>query len=141
MLAGFYLISANYRALGLKTLSNLTLAGGVGVFSIYFIAVTSMVGDLAGGNTMGGQLGGQTNSINLTSALILNVAQVIALLILTQVLQGSMLTTFVEMQGKFHPLWRAIVLGLGAYFVLASISLLLLAGIGLVDMSAINAGA
>ena len=70
--------------------------------------------------------------INMTEAILSNVGQVLFLLLITQLLQGSMLSTFKEeLQGSYHSVTRSILIGFAAYVGLASICMLILSVFGL----------
>ena len=74
---------------------------------------------------------GEMQSIDLTLPLLINIAQVLSLLFITHVVQGSMLASFAEMQGQFHSTWRAVGMGLVAYIVLATVAYIILSALGL----------
>lgn len=77
-----------------------------------------------------GQNGGV--EFNMTQAILSNVGQVLFLLMITQVLQGKMLTTFKEeLKGNFHTVTRSIFVSFLAYVVLATFCLILLSVLGL----------
>jgi hypothetical protein len=124
LLAGGFLISENYRALGMKQPGYIALAISLFAFCLSSIAVANFVEPVV---TEEGEL----LSVDFTLPLLINIAQVLGVLFITHVVQGSMLTTFTEMQGKFHSTWRAVGLGLVAYIVLASVAYLILTTLGL----------
>jgi hypothetical protein len=124
LLAGGFLISANYRALGMKRLSHLSLGISLFAFCLSSIAVSRFIKPAVSEN-------GEMLQLDLTIPLIVNIAQVIALVVITNIVQGSMLSTFTEMQGKFHSTWRAVGLGLIAYIVMATLAFFLLSILGL----------
>ena len=129
MLAGFFLLAANYHALGMKKPAAAVVASGVIVFCLYFLVVMSFVGPTSMGPTVG-QNGGV--EFNMTQAILSNVGQVLFLLVITQVLQGKMLTTFKEeLKGNFHTVTRSIFVSFLAYVVLATFCLILLSVLGL----------
>ena len=138
MLAGFFLLAANYHALGMKRPAMAVV--GVLVFCLYFLVVMSFVGPTSMGPTVG-QNGAM--EFNMTQAILSNVGQVLFLLLVTQVLQGKMLTTFKEeLQGDFHTVTRSIFVSFLAYVVLATFCLILLSLLGLmpeVTNPAVNA--
>ena len=130
MLAGFFLLAANYHALGMKKPAVAVLASGVIAFSVYFLMVMAWMGPASISPAVS-----QTGEIelNMTQAILSNVGQVMFLLLVTHLLQGTMLATFKEeLQGAFHSITRSIFIGFAAYLGLASISLLLLTVLGLV---------
>jgi hypothetical protein len=124
ILAGGFLISENYRALGMKQLGYITLAISLFAFCLSSIAVANFVGPVV-------TVKGEMQSINFTPVLLIIIAQVLGLLFITHVIQGSMLATFTEMQGKFHSTWRAVGMGLVAYIVLATVAYTILSTLGL----------
>ena len=124
LLAGGYLVSENYRALGMKQLSYVTLGISLFAFCLSSVAVANFVDPVI---TQEGEM----HSIDLTLPLLVNIAQVLGLLVITHFIQGSMLATFSEMQGKFHSTWRAVGMGLLAYIVLATVAYIILSTLGL----------
>ena len=124
LLAGGFLISENYRALGMKQLGYIALAVSLFAFCLSSIAVANFVEPVV---TEEGEL----LSVDFTLPLLINIAQVLGVLFITHVVQGSMLTTFTEMQGKFHSTWRAVGLGMVAYIVLATVAYVILSTLGL----------
>ncbi|MDA8868907.1 hypothetical protein N9H91_03750 [Pseudomonadales bacterium] len=124
LLAGGYLISENYRALGMKQLGYIALAISLLAFCLSSIAVASFIDPVI---TQEGEM----QSIDLTLPLLINIAQVLSLLSITHVVQGSMLASFAEMQGQFHSTWRAVGMGLVAYIVLATVAYIILSALGL----------
>ena len=140
MLAGFFLLAANYHALGMKKPAMDVVGAGVLVFCLYFLVVMSFVGPTSMGPTVG-QNGAM--QFDMTQAILSNVGQVLFLLLVTQVLQGKMLSTFKEdLQGDFHTVTRSIFVSFLAYVVLATFCLILLSLLGLmpeVTNSAVSA--
>lgn len=129
ILAGFFLLAANYHALGMKKPAVAAVSAGVVVFCLYFLIVMSFVGPATMSPSVG-QDGGM--EFNMTQAILSNVGQVLFLLLVAQVLQGKMLTTFKEeLKGDFHSVTRSIFIGFLAYVVLASLCLILLSLLGL----------
>ena len=77
--------------------------------------------------------------INMTRAILLNIGQVLFLLLITHVFQGSMLSTFKqELRGNYHSVTRSILTGFVASFFLASICMLILSVLGLMPMGTPN---
>ena len=129
MLAGFFLLAANYYALGMKKPAMAVVGSGVVVFCLYFLVVMSFVGPASMGPSVD-----QNGAIefNMTQAILSNIGQVLFLLMVTQVLQGKMLTTFKEeLKGGFHSVTRSIFVSFLAYVVLATVCLILLSLLGL----------
>jgi predicted neutral ceramidase superfamily lipid hydrolase len=116
------------------------VGAGVLVFCLYFLVVMSFVGPTSMGPTVG-QNGAM--QFDMTQAILSNVGQVLFLLLVTQVLQGKMLSTFKEdLQGDFHTVTRSIFVSFLAYVVLATFCLILLSLLGLmpeVTNSAVSA--
>lgn len=137
MLAGFFLLAANYHALGMKRPAGFVIGAGVAVFCTYFMIVMATVG--AGSMSPGV---GPTDAvqINMTQAILSNIGQVMFLLLITHLLQGGMLKTFRdEMQGDYHSVARSIFVGFLAYLALASLCLILLSMLGLMPDVSSNA--
>ena len=129
MLAGFFLLAANYHALGLKRPAAFVLGAGITVFCAYFVIVMTTMGPASMSPAVG-----QTNALqfNMTQAILSNVGQVMFLLLVTHLLQGGMLKTFQEeLKGDYHSVARSIFVGFLAYLALASICLILLSILGL----------
>ena len=124
LLAGGFLISENYRALGMKQLGYIALAISLFAFCLSSIAVANFVEPMITEE-------GEMLNVDFTLPLLINIAQVLGILFITHVVQGSMLTTFTEMQGKFHSTWRAVGLSLVAYIVLATVAYIILSTLGL----------
>ncbi len=124
ILAGGYLISENYRALGMKQLGYIALAISLFAFCLSSIAVANFVEPMITEK-------GEILSVDFTLPLLINIAQVLGLLFITHVVQGSMLTTFSEMQGQFHSTWKAVGMGLVAYIVLSTVAYIILSTLGL----------
>ena len=72
MLAGFFLLAANYHALGLKRPAAVTLGAGITVFCAYFVIVMTTMGPPSMGPAVG-----QTNALqfNMTQAILSNVGR------------------------------------------------------------------
>ena len=129
MLAGFFLLAANYHALGMKKPAAGVIVGGLVVFCMYFVTIMAWLGP-GGLNPAVSQSG--VIEINMTEAILANIGQVLFLLLITQLLQGSMLSTFKkELQGSYHSVTRSILIGFAAYVGLASICMLILSVLGL----------
>lgn len=129
MLAGFFLLAANYHALGMKRPAGFVIGAGVAVFCTYFLIVMATVGP-SSMNAGVGPTG--TVQFNMTQAILSNVGQVMFLLLITHLLQGGMLKTFQdEMKGVYHSVARSIFVGFLAYLALASLCLILLSLLGL----------
>jgi|TARA_B100000768_G_scaffold173325_1_gene182466 hypothetical protein len=124
LLAGGFLISENYRALGMKQLGYIVLAISLFAFCLSSIAVANFVEPMITEE-------GEMLNVDFTMPLLINIAQVLGILVITHVVQGSMLATFTEMQGTFHSTWRAVGLSLVAYIVLATVAYIILSTLGL----------
>ena len=136
MLAGFFLLAANYHALGMKKPAAWAIAAGLIAFSIYVLAEMTWLGPESR-NLEVSQSG--IVQINMTQAILSNIGQVLFLLLITHFFQGSMLSTFKEeLRGNYHSLTRSILTGLVASIVLASICMLILTTVGLMPMGIRN---
>lgn len=140
MLAGFFLLAANYHALGMKKPAAMVIGAGIVAFCVYFVFVMSLMGP--GSSTPAVSNAGMLE-INMTQAIFSNVAQVLLLLGATHLLQGGMLSTFKnELKGVFHSVIRSIFIGFLAYIGLASVCLIVLSALGLMPAaSAANVAA
>ena len=129
MLAGFFLLAANYHALGMKRPAGFAIGAGVVVFCTYFVIVMATVGPGSLSPAVGPT---DAVQINMTQAILSNIGQVMFLLLVTHLLQGGMLKTFQEeLKGAYHSVARSIFVGFLAYFALASVCLILLSILGL----------
>lgn len=130
MLAGFFLLAANYHALGMKKLAAIVIGAGLAAFCIYFVVVMAAFGP----SSMSPSVGQTADiQINMTQAILSNVGQTLLLLFITNLLQGSMLTTFKnELGGTHYSAVRSIFVGFIAYLVLASVCIMLLTALGLI---------
>jgi|GEM_PF-474923 hypothetical protein len=133
LLAGFFLLAANYHALGMKKPALAVIGAGLVAFCLYFVVVMNLIGPASMGPAVT-QDG--TMTIDMTTAIFSNVGQVLFLLLVTHLLQGNMLTTFRdELGGQFHSVTRSIFLGFVAYLGLASVCLIILSVFGLMPLS------
>ncbi len=129
MLAGFFLLAANYHALGMKRPAAFVIGAGITIFCTYFMIVMATVGPGSLSPAVGP---GDALPINMTQAILSNIGQVMFLLLITHLLQGGMLKTFKEeMKGDYHTAARSIFVGFLAYLALASLCLILLSMLGL----------
>ncbi len=112
LLAGGYLLYANYKALGMRKLANYTLAASVVVFVLCIWALSVYIDGNAGSPE-------ELPQLSITLNLVINVAQAIVAIIATQFLQGAMFATFKEMQGRYHSTWHAFFIGLCATLVMS----------------------
>ena len=94
LLAGGYLLYANYKALGMRNLAYYTLAAGVDIFGLLLWVMSSWIDSAA---TDSSQLQQATITANVVAA----VAQAIIAVVATQFLQGPMFVTFNEMKGQY----------------------------------------
>ena len=99
VLAAGYMLASNYAALGQKKLSNWVI--GISLFW-----VTLMLFMPTDWSTSPGP------------AIVLLIGQVIAVLLITQKLQGAMFKTYEEMGGRYFTIWRAVLVGVVASFAL-----------------------
>ena len=129
LLAGIYLMSANYRALTLYRMSYTTLIIGAVIFCLYFLMIQSFTGDAASSGEAAAPF-----QIDLRLAILSNIAQVIILLLAANTLQGPIFKTYAETDAPYHPMWRGILMGFAAYLALAVISMALMSNLGLVDL-------
>lgn len=121
LLAGGYLLYANYKALGMRKLAHYTLAVSVVIFTLLLWAMSSWIGNTSASSA-------ELPQISITVNLVAAAAQAIIAVVATQFLQGSMLATFNEMKGQYHSTWHAFFMGLCAAFVL-SMLMALVAGL------------
>ena len=121
LLAGGYLLYANYKALGMRKLAHYTLAVSVVIFTLLLWAMSSWIGNTSASSA-------ELPQISITVNLVAAAAQAIIAVVATQLLQGSMLATFNEMKGRYHSTWHAFFMGLCAAFVL-SMLMALVAGV------------
>jgi len=98
-LAAGYMLAANYAALGQKRMGQYALAGSVLVVLAFIFLPTQF-------------------APNITTAIVLMVAQVLVVLGIANKLQGQMFKSFEEMGGKYHPMRRAVLVGVLASLVL-----------------------
>lgn len=98
-LAAGYMLSANYAALGQKRTGQYALAGSVLVVLAFIFLPTQF-------------------APNITTAIVLMIAQVLVVLAIANKLQGPMFKSFEEMGGKYHPMRRAVLIGVLASLVL-----------------------
>ena len=120
LLAGGYLLFANYKALGMHKLAYYTLATSVVIFGLLFWVMSNWI-DSAATDTS------HLQQVRITANLVGAVAQAIIAVVATQFLQGPMFNTFNEMKGQYHSTWQAFFIGLCAALVL-SMLLAFLAG-------------
>lgn len=136
MLAGFFLLAANYHALGMKRPAGFVIGAGVAVFCTYFMIVMATMGPGSMSPAVGPT---DAVQINMTQAILSNIGQVMFLLLITHLLQGGMLRTFREdMKGDYHSVARSIFVGFLAYLALASLCLILLSMLGLMPDASPN---
>ena len=121
LLAGGYLLYANYKALGMRKLAHYTLAASVLVFALFLWAMSVYIDGTASGPD-------ELPQLSITLNLVAAVAQAIIAVVATQFLQGPMFATFNEMRGNYHSTWHAFFVGLCAAFAM-SLLVTLTAGI------------
>jgi hypothetical protein len=120
LLAGGYLLYANYRALGMRKMAHYVLAATIALFAIFLWALSAYI---EGASNTAEELPQLPITINLVAA----VAQAIVAVMATQVLQGPMFATFKEMRGNYHSTWQALFIGLCAAFLISMFMALLAA--------------
>ncbi len=98
-LAAGYMLSANYAALGQKRTGQYALGGSILVVLAFIFLPTQF-------------------AANITTAIILMIAQVLIVLAIANKLQGPMFKSFEEMGGTYHPMRRAVLVGVVASLVL-----------------------
>ncbi len=98
-LAAGYMLASNYTALGQKRMGRYALLGSVLVVLAFIFLPTQF-------------------SPNITTAIMLMIAQVLVVLAIANKLQGAMFTSFEEMGGKYHSMGRAVLVGVLASLVL-----------------------
>ena len=106
LFAGGCLLAANYYALGMRQLGNLTLGISFVLFGLFIIIVSPQIP-----NSNTEQLSGQVVQL----AVFVSTTQVIAMVIATHFLQGGMLTSFREMNGQYFSTLRGVGIGFAAY--------------------------
>ena len=112
LLAGGYLISENYRALGMRQLGYITLGVTFVAFCLSSVAVANLIEPAI---TQEGEI----VSLDLTIPLLVNIAQVVALIVIQNIFKCSMLQTSTQMPARFHSFCRPVGMGLVAHFALA----------------------
>ena len=112
LLAGGYLLYANYKALGMRKMARYVLAATIALFAIFLWALSAYI---EGASNTAEELPQLPITINLVAA----VAQAIVAVMATQVLQGPMFATFKEMRGNYHSTWQALFIGLCAAFLIS----------------------
>lgn len=98
-LAAGYMLASNYAALGQKRMGRYALTGSVLVVLAFIFLPTQF-------------------ATNITTAIVLMIAQVVVVLAIANKLQGAMFTSFEEMGGKYHSMGRAVLVGVLASLVL-----------------------
>ena len=111
LLAGGYLLYANYKALGMRKMARYVLAATIALFAVFLWALSAYI---EGASNTAEELPQLPITINLVAA----VAQAIVAVMATQVLQGPMFATFKEMRGNYHSTWQALFIGLCAAFLI-----------------------
>ena len=112
LLAGGYLLYANYKALGMRNMARYVLAATIALFAVFLWALSAYI---EGASNTAEELPQLPITINLVAA----VAQAIVAVMATQVLQGPMFATFKEMRGNYHSTWQALFIGLCAAFLIS----------------------
>jgi hypothetical protein len=98
-LAAGYMLASNYAALGQRRLGVYTVWGSIAlVIGFVFLPPQFVTG--------------------VTTAIIVLIAQVVLVLLIANQLQGAMFTSFEEMGGSYHPMRRAVWVGIAASLVL-----------------------
>jgi len=120
LLAGGYLLYANYKALGMRKMARYVLAATIALFAVFLWALSAYI---EGASNTAEELPQLPITINLVAA----VAQAIVAVMATQVLQGPMFATFKEMRGNYHSTWQALFIGLCAAFLISMFMALLAA--------------
>ena len=98
-LAAGYMLSSNYKALGQQRMSVYVLWGSLVVVLAFIFLPSAM-------------------TLNLPLAVVIMIGQVVLVLAITNKLQGPMFASFEDMGGTYHPMRRAVMVGIGASFVL-----------------------
>ena len=98
-LAAGYMLASNYRALGQPRMAQYALLGSVVVVLAFIFLPTQL-------------------TPNMTVAITLMIAQVLTVLLIANKLQGAMFTSFQQMGGQYHPMRRAVMVGIVASLVL-----------------------
>ncbi len=110
-LAAGYMLASNYTALGRRRMGLYALWGSVALVTAFIFLPSQFV-------------------TNLPAAIIVMIGQVVLVLAIANKLQGPMFASFEEMGGKYHPMRRAVFVGIGASFVLTFAWVLLVALFG-----------
>ena len=110
-LAAGYMLASNYAALGQRRMAMYSLWGSL-VLVLAFVLLP-------------GQL-----DASAPIAIAIMIGQVVLVLAIANKLQGPMFASFVEMGGQYFPMWRTIVVGIGASFVLVFVWVLLVSLFG-----------
>ena len=116
LLAGGYLLYANYNALGMRKMAYAILAASALLFVLFLWALSVYI---EGATNDAEQL--PQASVTLVTA----VAQALVAVVATQFLQGPMFTTFNELRGHYHSTWHALFIGLCAALVIYMLMALL----------------
>lgn len=98
-LAAGYMLASNYKALGQPRMGVYALWGSLVVVLAFILLPSGMM-------------------LNIPVAIAIMIGQVMLVLAITNKLQGAMFASFEKMGGNYHPMRRAILVGIGASFVL-----------------------
>lgn len=98
-LAAGYMLASNYTALGMRKMGKYALYGSIGIVGIVSFVPAQF-------------------TTSLTTLLMVTIGQVLLVLFITNKLQGSMMSSFEAMGGKYYPVWRGILVGFGASVIL-----------------------
>ncbi len=99
VLAAGYMLASNYSALGQQRLGRWV----IGVSILWVVGLLLLPNEW---------------STSPGPAIVLLIGQVVAVLLITQKLQGAMFKTYEEMGGSYFTIWRAVLIGVIASFVL-----------------------
>ncbi len=106
-LAAGYMLASNYRALGQQRMGQLALIGSLMVVLAFVFLPTQL-------------------TPNISTAIVLMIAQVLIVLLIANKLQGAMFRSFEAMGGTYHSMRRTLWVGVMASVALTAASVLLL---------------
>ena len=110
-LAAGYMLASNYAALGKRRMGIYTLWGSCVIVLAFVFLPPSFV-------------------TNVPAAIAAMIGQVVLVLFIANKLQGAMFKSFEEMGGEYYSMGRAVLVGIGASFVLMFVLILLVAIFG-----------
>tara|TARA_X000000368_G_C22939044_1_gene671245 strand:- start:278 stop:712 length:435 start_codon:yes stop_codon:yes gene_type:complete len=112
ILAGGYMVIANYLSLGEKQMAKQVAYGTAAVILIWIILSMQMAG------------------AKITTMIAVNMGQVVLALIVANKLQGKMFSSYQEMGGKYYGMGRVVAISIIASIVFTVAGALIIAFIG-----------